>query len=352
MAKAKKKLLPKDFEETLKNRSLKDLRTLFETYDVNARGGYCKQTALAFAECPDKLTRWLVENGADLDAVDQFGDTPLHSRSRRWKSRIQILLELGADVNHGEGENMHGTPLHAAAGSYIVANAAILLGHGARVNAVNRCHQTPLEYALQRCANINIGHMAALAELLLEAGARQKLAMKDSVARIGADFEFHRSNFNSKFLKATSKGLDKLYELFGVAPAPCRVFHDGKSRIVARSAGWEDQHRELWDLLVPSSGASRTVQGEVVRIAGRIHDELERNGGINWDSQYKRMADAFLAHVASGNSLAESLLIEARELVASIKRKKGDTRRVCELGVNWVALNPIPLKLAPPDYDR
>src|SRR5262245_25674222 len=80
MAKAKKKLLPKNFEETLKNRNLKDLKTLFDTHDVNARGGFYKQTALAFPECPDKLTRWLVENGADLDAVDQFGDTPLHSR--------------------------------------------------------------------------------------------------------------------------------------------------------------------------------------------------------------------------------------------------------------------------------
>lgn len=352
MAKAKKKLLPKDFEATLKNRSLKDLKTLFDTHDVNARGGFYKQTALAFPECPDKLARWLVENGADLDAVDQFGDTPLHSRSRHWKGRIQILLELGADVNHGEGENMHGTPLHAAAGSYIVANAALLLRHGARVNALDRYHQTPLEYALQRCMNKNIGDMAALAELLLEAGARQTPAMKDSVARIGSDFEFHRGNFNSKFLKATSKGLNKLYDLFGVTPAPRRVVHDGKSPIVAQSARWEDQHRELWDLLVPSSGPARTVQGEVVRIAGRIHDELERNGGINWDPQYKRMADAFLVHVASGKPLAESLLIETRELVAKTKRKKGDTRRLCELGVNWVALNPKPLKLPPPDYDR
>ena len=82
---------------------------------------------------------------------------------------------------------------------------------------------------------------------------------------------------------------------------------------------WEDQHQELWELLVPSSGAAGTVQGEVVRIAGRIQDELERNGGINWDREYRRMADAFLVHIASGVPLAESLLTEAREIVAECK---------------------------------
>jgi hypothetical protein len=105
-------------------------------------------------------------------------------------------------------------------------------------------------------------------------------------------------------------------------------------------------------LLVPSSGAADTVQGEVVRIAGRIHDELERNGAINWDLGYTRMADAFLVHIASGVPLAESLLTEARETVADLKHKKGDTGRLCELAVNWVALNPTPLKLQPPNYDR
>jgi ankyrin repeat protein len=352
VAKRKKKQLPKDFESLLEKRDVEELKILFDTCDINARGGFYKQIALAFHQCPDELARWLVERGADLAAVDRFGDTPLHSRSRHWNGRIEVLLELGADVNHGEGENLQGTPLHAAAGAYQVATAGLLLRHGAHVDARNRERQTPLEYALQRCSNMNIEDMAALAELLLAAGARKTPAMKAFVARIGSDFEFHRSNFNPDFLDATSAALDRLYVLFEVPPAPRRILHDGKSPIALRSARWEDQHRELWELLVPSSGAARTVQGEVVRIAGRIHDELERNGGINWDREYKRMADAFLVHLSSGKPLAESLLIEAREIVAKIKRKNGDTRRLCELGVNWVALNPKPLKLPTPDYNR
>jgi hypothetical protein len=137
-----------------------------------------------------------------------------------------------------------------------------------------------------------------------------------------------------------------------VAPVARRILYDGKSAIAARSARWEDQHQELWDLLVPSSGAADTVQGEVVRIAGRISDELERNGGINWDIEYRKMADWFLVHVTSGAPLPAPLLTETRELVAQLKRKDGDPRRLRELAGNWVAQNPTPRKLPPPDYRR
>jgi hypothetical protein len=350
MAKAKKKQLPKDFEALLVNRSLEELQALFDSYDVNARGGVFKQTALAFHQCPDALARWLVERGADLAAGDNYGDTPLHSRARHWKGRIEILLELGADVNHGE--NNRGTPLHAAAGSYKASAADLLLRHGARVDALNRERQTPLAYALQRCSNAQIEGMAALAKVLLAAGARQTPEMQTFVTRIGTEFEFHRSAFNPDSVVATSAALDELYVLLGTPPVPRRLVHDGRSPIVARSANPQEQHQELWQLLVPSSGAADTVQGEVVRIAGRICDELERNGGINWDLAYKKMADAFVLHVASGAALAEPLLRESRELVAQLKRKNGDPRRLGELAVTWVAQNPMPLKLPPPDYDR
>ena len=272
-----KKQLPKDFEARLEKCDLQDLKTVFDACDVNARGGYSKQTALAFAQCPDELARWLVEHGADMAASDSYGETPLHSRSSHWKGSIEVLLELGADVNHGE--NMRGTPLHSAAGSYRTATAALLLRHGARIDALNQECQTPLAYALQRCTNAQIPNMAELAELFLAAGAQQTPEMKEFVARIGTNFEFHRGGFNSDSVEATSAALDKLYLLFEAPPVPRHLLYDGKSPIVARSANWEDQHHELWELLVPSRGAAGTVQGEVVRIAGRISDELERNGG-------------------------------------------------------------------------
>lgn len=91
---------------------------------------------------------------------------------------------------------------------------------------------------------------------------------------------------------------DALYTLFDVPPVPRRTLHDGKSPIAAKPGRWEDQHQELWELLVPSSGPAATVQGEVIRISGRINDEIERNGGVNWDGDYRKMADAFLDHLS------------------------------------------------------
>jgi len=350
MGKTKKKMLPKDFEVRLEKGDLAELMALFEHHDVNARGGAFKQTALAFDQCPDELARWLVAQGADLAAVDSYGDSPLHSRAASWQGRIEVLLDLGADVNLGEGEQ--GTPLHSAAGIANMAAADLLIRRGARVDALNREGKTPLAYMLQRCSNAMLDRAASVAQLLLAAGASVTDEMKASVTRIGTDFEFHRAAFNPEFLDATSAALERLYQLFDVPPVPRRIQHDGRSPIVAKRERWEDRHQELWELLVPSTGAAATVQGEVIRITGRIAHELEGNGGINWDDAFRKMADAFLVHVSSGNPLAAPLLEEARAIVAGVKRKAGDTRRVCELAVNWVALNPTPMKLPKPDYNR
>jgi hypothetical protein len=372
MAKAKKKLLPKDFEAQLKMGNIDALKAVFEACDINARGGVFKQTALAFNDCPDELTRWLVEQGADLSAGDSYGETPLHARARHWQGRIDILLKLGADVHQGEGGR--GTPLHFAAAVGNSDTAQLLLQHGARVDALNSDNQTPLAYALQRCSNAQIEKMAVMAELLLETDANKPRKTKGLFARffgaggvdatgsssdikayvhrIGTDFEFHRSNFNPDMLDATSAALDRLYVLFGVTPAPRRAMHDGKSPIIAKATSWQDRHQELWQLLVPSSGAADTVQGEVIRIPGKIRNELDGNGGVNWDTDYKKMADAFLTHIGSGENLPEKEFADARTIVAEIKGRRGDTERMCELAVNWVALNPKPKKLPTPIYSR
>ena len=370
MAKPKKKLLPKNFEELLQQGDIDTLKAVFASCDVNARGGYTKQSALAYNDCPDELARWLVAQGADPMAEDSYGETPLHARARHWQGRIEILIELGADVHHGE--NMRGTPLHMAAGAYNPRTAKILLQNGARANALNRENETPLVYALQRCSNINLENMVALTELLLEVDppiapksvgllgrlfgksgkAEDRPDYGEMVTRIGTNFEFHRSNFNPDLVDAASAALDRLYTLFNVPPVARRVMHDGKSTITVTAKKWEDRHQQYWELLVPSSGAAATVQGEVIRISGRINDELQGNGGINWGSDYKKMADMLLQHVGSGKPLSPAELAEFSAIIKDVKGRRGDTVRLCELATQWVALNPQPVKLPPPDYQR
>jgi hypothetical protein len=349
MAKAKKKLLPKDFQELLEGGKLEKLKSVFELCDVNARGGYTKKSALAFNECPDDLARWLIENGADISASDSYGETPLHDRSGHWQGNIEILLELGADVR--AHDNRGNTPLHYAAEVCNLRTARILIDAGANILAKNKDGLTPLSYALQRCSNAKIEQMAPMAELLINADPTD--AQKAMVHKLGVDFEFHRNNFNQENVEATSDALKKLYVLFDVPPVPRRAMHDGKSPIVAKSSDWKKQTEELWDLLVPSNGAAETVQGEVLRIAGRLEDELLRNGGINWNSDFKKMADALLVHVGTGKPLPNEALTELKVIIEEVKARRDDnTTRMRELAVNWIALNPKPVKLPQPDYSR
>jgi hypothetical protein len=350
MAKPRKKLLPKNFAELLKTGNLTELKAVFETCDLNARGDYGKQTPLAYDECPDELARWLVAEGADLSATDSWGNTPLHSRARSRRGRIDILLMLGADINNTSASI--GTPLHAAAHSHNVENVRLLLERGAQTDAPNRENLTALELALRGCSNIDLENMAPLADIFLAAGARKTPRMKEFVAETGKNFEFHRNGFNPESVDAASAALDRLYQLFDVPPVPRRVLHDGKSPIAVKKAPWQKQHQELWELLVPSSGAAATVQGEVIRISGRISRELAGNGGVNWDADFNKMADAFLGHIQAGNPLPPTDLSEAADIIADVKRKSGDTNRMAELAVAWVLSNPTPIKLEPPAYKR
>ena len=350
MAKTKKKLLPKNFEELLRKGELSELKAVFETCDLNARGGYGKQTALAFNECPDELARWLVAQGADLSAADSRGNTPLHSRARSRKGRIHVLLELGADVNSSSASI--GTPLHAAAASHNVENTLMLIGRGAQVDASNKEGLTALELALRGCRNIDLEDMVSLAKGLIAAGACKTPNMKGFVENVGKSFEFHRAGFNPEYVDAASAALDSLYELFDVPPVPRRVLHDGSSQIVVEAASWQEQHRKLWELLVPSQGPAATVQGELVRISGRSSREIEDVAAMNWDADYKKMADAFLEYIQKGTPLPSSQILKAAEIIAEVKRKSGDTARMAELAVAWVLVNPTPIRLDPPSYKR
>ncbi len=348
---SKRKTLPKNFAELLEAGDLAALQAVFETCEVDARGDYAKQTALAFDGCPDALARWLVARGADLGAVDTWGNTPLHTRARSWRGNIPVLLELGADVNAATASI--GTPLHAAADRKHTENAALLLAHGARVDARNKQGLTPLELALRGCTNAELDRMPAFVKVMLDAGAERTPAMKGFVAQAGKSFEFHREGFNREGVAAASDALDFLYTTFEVTPVARRHVHEGAAPIVVKTTTWQEQHAELWDLLVPSRGPAATVQGEVIRITGRISDEWERNGGANWDDPYTEMAAALASYVQRGTPLGPSEIAEIASIVRSLHARGGaGNDRLAALAVAWVLRNPQPLPLEKPAYNR
>ena len=106
-------------------------------------------TALHIAAEKDLLeaAKWLINEGADLEAKDVNGLTPLHRAA--WKDSVDVahlLIDRGAKVN--AKENIFGwTPLHWAASWNGLKVAQLLIDNGADKNIKDMVGRKPIEYS-------------------------------------------------------------------------------------------------------------------------------------------------------------------------------------------------------------
>ena len=353
---AKKRVtLPKEFKDLMDEGNIEALKAVYDRCELTAHDGrFSLCTPLHMGGVPDELVIWLVEQGLDINIPDYYGATPLYRQAILGRDTVKLLLELGADI--GKPNTYGETPLHVAAEFFHPKTVALLLEKGASVNSKNDRGQTPLDSVLTVCRGIYIAQTAEIASMLLDAGAKKTPAMKEKVENIGKDFEFHREGINPDYLEAADKGLAKLYGLFDVKPVAKRISHDGVSPIFVKEGTWEEQYEELWSFLIPSSGAAKTVQGEVIRIPGRVRDELDRNGGANWNRDYRKMLQALPQYLSLGNPLSDQELAETKELIAQVHGKDFDDEprldRLCQLAIAWIKQNPEPLLLEKTSYKR
>lgn len=349
----KRKTLVKDFGKIVASGDLAAFQEVFTRCEATATEGYAKGSALHFYNLTDEMIRWLVGFGCPIDTVNTYNRTALHQMASTRGQAIEIYLELGADVN---AVDIYGnTPLHFAAGSgFCPENVKLLLGRGAKPLAQNKEGQTPLERALVRATNMDIPPLVEIARLLLpyENGVTEQ--MRRHITRIGEGFEFYRHDFNPEFLPETDEALTLLYGLFGVEPVAKRMIFDGKSSIKVLSNTWQKQFSELWDLLVPGSGAASTVQGEVIRICGKVTREIWDNGAVNWSRSYKKLPQVLPAYCAMGSRLEPEDNKELERLANGISANSDISQldRLTELVVKWVLLNPSPIALSSVEYDR
>lgn len=365
--------LPKEFskfyysqERKWTAESITQCKEFLTPCDPNARdrGGY-KKTALHYL-VPFEIAEWLIERGADVNAANTYG-TPLSSHAFGGNYDIcSLLIEHGADVNI-EAFAGH-TALFGAADRAQVDIITLLLEHGA-----DPCHHsrkfddelTPLLYMLRHINYAPKEDVADAAELLVKAqragggipDEEWSMAQK-FIAKIGHTFELYKSNAKENFRDECESAMTRLYTLFDVALAAPVIKHDGKSLITLdENLTLSKQHHELWELLVPASGKCATVQGEVVRITGRVGYESNGNGGMNWDTEYRKMLKALIDLFALGNALDEDDIIAVRKAAYSINGCKArgceeETDILLEFAVKWVRQNPVPISLGDVNYVR
>ena len=345
----KKKTLPVNFGELLEANDLEALKAVFNECELNAYDRYSfKKPALSFYDIPLELMDWLITQGADINVKDEYDRTPLHYHAQvNNVERVALLLERGADIE--AQDKYKNTPLHFA--EYNAEIAQLLIEKGADIKAKDDRGYNPMERMLSRLRNAYIEKAAKTVEVYLKAGLKPTKFAKEQITRIGEDFEFHRQGFNPEYLEETDSALQQLYKLFDVPPVPRRIQHDGKSPIVLTGETWEKRYEQAWELLVPSSGRAFTVQGEVVRIAGRVNDELLRNAMGNWNKEYQKMLNAISGYLHQGNSLSESELAEVADIQKYILEDDGaGSHRLCELATLWVTKNPEPMALEKVNY--
>lgn len=353
----KRKTLPKDFEARLQRDTLAELIAVFEQCELTATSGAERRSALHFEETPEGLVTWLVEQGLDVDISDQRQRTPLWilspRRSARAAERLALLLSLGADVE--AADSLGQTPLSAAISNQSELSVRVLLEGGARAEQLPDRGAAMLEKGLARTGLTMIAPMAAIAELLLERGVPVSGGMREQVSRLGQEFEFFRDKFTPEQFAVAEPAMGRLNRAFGVADAEPIVRHDGRGRIEMPAGTWQQQHEALWNLLVPGDGAAQTVQGEAIRVTGRIANELLGNGGVNWDRDFRAMADALASYLGAGNPLDAGELGEVEAVVRALTPGVADSAqqgRLAELAVRWVGQNPDPISLGEVPYRR
>jgi ankyrin repeat protein len=94
-------------------------------------------------------TELLLPKGADVNAKDGLGDTPLADAARHGQKDVaELLLANKADVN--AKDDIGGlTPLHKAAWEGHKDVVKLLVANGADVNAKDKSGGTPMTYAEQ-----------------------------------------------------------------------------------------------------------------------------------------------------------------------------------------------------------
>lgn len=118
----------------------------------------------------EKKVKSLIDSGADVNAANQFGVTPLMFAAAKGHQKVvEYLVEQGADVHAADEHGMTALMLAAEKGRQGVVKT--LIDHGAQVNATNDRGWTAIELAKARLGSVKPQEFQKISKILVDVGA-------------------------------------------------------------------------------------------------------------------------------------------------------------------------------------
>ena len=360
---AKKKELVQNFQQIIDSGDLEAFKKVFDVCDISATKapeglGRMKWktncNAISYKNLTPAHIQFLIDSGLKVNADCGYG-YPAITFQASSAENLRCLLDNGADIEYMSLR--WGTALAIACMTLNPDAVRNLLDVGASIDSTGAGGEKLIDLALSHFDNNHISQALSIAKMLLDHRAETTDLTKELVCKIGKAFESLKDNMNKEQLDELAPVMSELYDRFDIQPVVVlhTDIHDGVSEITVNGKTWKEQYNELWSKLVPASGKAKTLQGETIRIIGKVNYELLDNGGMNWDADY-RIMKKFLADMLRSNagSLEKEKLDEAVLLAGSISSKsdKKVLYRLTELIVDWVLANPKPILLGEVDYKR
>ncbi len=269
------------------------VKTLLEKgADVNAANTY-GQTPLMHAvwEGPE-LVSLLLQKGADPHAKDKEGKTALMNAVAKGRSpeSVRLLLDSGADVD--QEDNKGGTALMRAAQNDSPEILSLLIERGANVNAKDTDGRTPLIRAAiyDRAENIR---------LLLNNNADPN--MQDSEGRTALMFAAQKGNTESVRALLGGNAAVNLADKEGLSALSQATFFG---------------HAEIAELL-KTAGAVTAQEETADQVARKILKSVTR-ATIYWPLQGDTDYDGIELHITLQNAMNEPVAFEGLRLPAEI----------------------------------
>ncbi len=338
----KRKTLPDNFYSEARAGNIEEVKKILSQCDKSAH-----YRAIQNSNTPPEVIEWLVkECGIDINDTMAFEEA-----AQDRPEILGLLLSLGADMKQKQD-----ITLRYIARYHRPKGLREMIKYGADVHTyvavIHSQEVDTLTWALAMCSTHYIIDTAEMAEILLNESVEVTPLMKEYVTKIGTDYEFRRNSLDPQYynIDAMDAALEKMYQLFDVPPVPHRKLYDGSEPITVQSKTWQKRYKELLDMLVPGNGSSAFVQGEVIRITGKLRYEVLHEGCAHWDSEFRKMRDALAEYLSSGKPAKEEIITKVKQVARSTQPEVFDD--IIKASVRWVLQNPDPIPLGKVDYER